>query len=470
MGSWVLDVPEGRRGVVRGAAGDVRPAAAERAGRTPSFRALVHPDDLADDRAPRSAEGMRDRAAVHLHPPDARRRRRSSGSSSATARCSPTPPGVPIAGAGHRPRRHRGAPGPHRAGLPGRARPADRHREPAADHRAAGRVRGAAPAGRDPAADRHRPLQGRQRPARARGGRPGDPARRRDGVRAARGRARCWAGWAATSSRWCCRAATPRRGLALGEQLCDAVAGDPIVDGRLGAARDGQRRRGRRAAGDDVEVGLAQADLALYEAKNAGRNRARLFAPDQYRQAVARVGAAAAGRRRARRRRRCSSTRSRSSTWPPAAPAARELLIRLRDGLDPPLGPADFLPAAERTDLVLRLDRWVLGAGGAARWPRRAARGRGLRLEVNISARSLEDDDLGDWVLAELAGARRRARPARAGDHRDRPRSPTWTRPSALVGRLTDGRLRLLPRRLRRRVRLVLPPQAPAVHRGEDRR
>src|SRR4029453_8659713 len=40
--------------------------------------------------------------------------------------------------------------------------------------------------------------------------------------------------------------------------------------------------------------------------------------------------------------------------------ARHELLIRLRDGLEPVLSPADFLPAAERTDLVLELDRWVL--------------------------------------------------------------------------------------------------------------
>ena len=38
-----------------------------------------------------------------------------------------------------------------------------------------------------------------------------------------------------------------------------------------------------------MEVSLAQADLALYEAKNAGRNRARPFAAEQYDQAVRRV-------------------------------------------------------------------------------------------------------------------------------------------------------------------------------------
>jgi EAL domain-containing protein (putative c-di-GMP-specific phosphodiesterase class I) len=155
-------------------------------------------------------------------------------------------------------------------------------------------------------------------------------------------------------------------------------------------------------SGDGVEVGLARADLALYAAKNAGRNRARLFAPDQYTRAVARVGVL----------QRVGDALDGGTMELDAQPivelatgraGCRELLIRLRDGVDPPLGPAEFLPAAERTDLVLRLDRWVL-ARAVRLLARPAARERGLRLEVNISARSLEDDELGDWVLAELRG------------------------------------------------------------------
>jgi EAL domain-containing protein (putative c-di-GMP-specific phosphodiesterase class I) len=81
-----------------------------------------------------------------------------------------------------------------------------------------------------------------------------------------------------------------------------------------------------------------------------------------------------------------------------------ELLIRLRDGLEPSLGPADFLPAAELTDLVLELDRWVLErAVRALAEPR--AQAAGLRLEVNLSARSLENPDLGRWILELLKKA-----------------------------------------------------------------
>jgi diguanylate cyclase (GGDEF)-like protein/PAS domain S-box-containing protein len=193
----------------------------------------------------------------------------------------------------------------------------------------------------------------------------------------------------------------PEHGIALGEKLCDVVADDTVADGgsllrvtvSIGVAGV--------AAEENVEVSLARADLALYEAKNAGRNRARLFAPDQYRQALARVGllqrvtdALGTGTMQLDAQPIVDLGTGRATRW--------ELLIRLRDGLDPPLGPADFLPAAERTDLVLRLDRWVLErAVRALATPN--ARARGLQLEVNISARSLEDDGLGHWILGLLA-------------------------------------------------------------------
>src|SRR5690606_1266297 len=82
----------------------------------------------------------------------------------------------------------------------------------------------------------------------------------------------------------------PEAGLALGGRLCDAVADEPIAGGD--AAPPGTVSIGVAAdpGETNVEVSLARADLALYEAKASGRNRARLFAPDQYRQAVARVG------------------------------------------------------------------------------------------------------------------------------------------------------------------------------------
>jgi len=189
----------------------------------------------------------------------------------------------------------------------------------------------------------------------------------------------------------------------LAEQLCDAVAGTPIIDEGTALRVTISVGVAILAVGQDVEAILAQADLALYEAKNAGRNRVRLFAPDQYRQAMRRVSLL----------QRVSHALDNGTMQLDAQPIVDlttgvtgryELLIRLRDGLEPALGPADFLPEAERTDLVLRLDRWVLERAVHALASARA-RALGLRLEVNVSARSLEDADLGAWIIGRLEQA-----------------------------------------------------------------
>ncbi len=196
---------------------------------------------------------------------------------------------------------------------------------------------------------------------------------------------------------------TATRAMELAERLCDAVATTPMIGGVNALRLTVSIGVTTAARGQDPEVSLARADLALYEAKNAGRNRARLFTPDHYHQAVRRVSIL----------QRVGDALDHGTMGLAAQPivdlatgrAGRyEVLIRLRDGLTPALGPADFLPAAERTDLVLKLDRWVLerAVRALASAPARAER---LRLEVNVSARSLDDDELGAWILHRLKEA-----------------------------------------------------------------
>jgi diguanylate cyclase (GGDEF)-like protein/PAS domain S-box-containing protein len=193
-------------------------------------------------------------------------------------------------------------------------------------------------------------------------------------------------------------------GLALAEQLCDAVAAAGVDGGGSGAP--GVTISVGVAAvepGQEVETVLAHADLALYGAKAAGRNRARGFAPDQYHQAAHRVSLL----------RRVAAALEEGTMGLDAQPIVdlatgratrHELLVRLRDGHTPPLSPAEFLPAVERTDLVHQLDRDVVSRAVSA-LARPAARTAGLRLEVNLSARSLEDPELGTWILHRLKEA-----------------------------------------------------------------
>ncbi len=199
--------------------------------------------------------------------------------------------------------------------------------------------------------------------------------------------------------------------LEAGEGLCDAIAGHALlvtggalrVTVSIGVAP--------LAPAGDCDVLLANADLALYEAKEAGRNQARVFAPEQYQVAVRRASVLQ------RVQDALTAGRMGVEAQPIVDLASRqvtsyELLVRLQDGLDPPLGPAEFLPPLERTGLVHRLDRWRIEQAVTALATPRARRER-LHLHVNVSARSLEDPSFGDYVVAALRSAT--VEPARLG-------------------------------------------------------
>jgi diguanylate cyclase (GGDEF)-like protein len=149
---------------------------------------------------------------------------------------------------------------------------------------------------------------------------------------------------------------------------------------------------------DDV---LANADLAMYEAKESGRDRAVVYR-----------AARQAGRPDAR------------VSWPDiirdgldedrfvlqAQPIMNlasgeigqyELLLRLRDPFGELISPAAFLPAAERYDLIGAIDRWVVSRSIAMLAEERR-RGRRLTFEVNISGRSTGDPDLLALIEGEL--------------------------------------------------------------------
>jgi diguanylate cyclase (GGDEF)-like protein len=204
--------------------------------------------------------------------------------------------------------------------------------------------------------------------------------------------------------------------LGFAESLCDAIARQPFVAGRPGAAGSALRVTASigvapLAPAGDCDVLLANADLALSEAKSAGRNRARVFAPEQYQLAVRRVSVM----------QRATDALDKGLMVAFAQPVvdlatrrvtSHELLVRMRDGLDPVLSPAEFLPAMERTDLVHRLDRWMVeqGVSALATPQARAAK---LRLQVNVSTKSLEDPGFGDFVVGTLNEAS--VEPARLG-------------------------------------------------------
>lgn len=83
---------------------------------------------------------------------------------------------------------------------------------------------------------------------------------------------------------------------------------------------------------------------------------------------------------------------------------AHEVLLRLRDGGTPDLAPRDFLPSAERSTLAAHIDRWVIGRAVAVLASPRARR-QHLRLQVNLSARTLDEHEFADEMLGVLNDA-----------------------------------------------------------------
>ncbi|ONI86850.1 diguanylate cyclase [Saccharothrix sp. ALI-22-I] len=183
------------------------------------------------------------------------------------------------------------------------------------------------------------------------------------------------------------------------EELRDAVAALPLV----GAASRTTVSTGvaEYGPGDTWELVLANADLALYASKAAGRNRVTVYEPGHYADTAKRVSVLD----------RLRAALDNGALALHAMPMVQlatgktlghELLLRLEDGQEPYLGPAEFLPEAERSNLVLDIDRWVLSTAidALVRHPDPE-----LRFNVNISGRTLEDEDFGGFVLDRLATA-----------------------------------------------------------------
>jgi diguanylate cyclase (GGDEF)-like protein/PAS domain S-box-containing protein len=134
---------------------------------------------------------------------------------------------------------------------------------------------------------------------------------------------------------------------------------------------------GDGTAGDHL---MKCADLALYRAKSEGRGMFRFFEPDM-------------GRRLQARReleldlRQALSAGEFSLSYQPQVRAATqelagfEALIRWNQIARGPVSPADFIPLAEETGLILPIGEWVLreACREAARWPAP------LKVAVNLS-------------------------------------------------------------------------------------
>ncbi len=141
------------------------------------------------------------------------------------------------------------------------------------------------------------------------------------------------------------------------------------------------------ASVDDL---LKRADTAMYEAKNAGRNTVRFFDPAMQSALEARAMLESDLRQ-------ALALDQFSLYYQIQVDAAghaigAEALLHWEHPQRGPVPPAEFIPLAEESDLILSIGRWVLEAACAQlkRWETHAYT-RELRLAINVSARQFRD-------------------------------------------------------------------------------
>ena len=146
---------------------------------------------------------------------------------------------------------------------------------------------------------------------------------------------------------------------------------------------------------------LKEAEVALYQAKAEGRNRIRFFNPEM--QALVNARALLEFGLREGLERRDFSLHYQAQVDAQGRIVAAEALLRWRDASGRAISPAEFIPVAEESGLIVPIGRWVLETAlqQLAAWQRQPAT-RGLRLAVNVSTRQFHQADFVDMVREAL--------------------------------------------------------------------
>ncbi len=156
-----------------------------------------------------------------------------------------------------------------------------------------------------------------------------------------------------------------------------------------------------RGQNDSPEILLKQADMALYQAKGAGRNVVRFFSPAMQSAIESRAALQGALRRGLDKGEFCLYYQPQVDQMGRLIGA--EALIRWLPPGQGVISPAQFIPLAEESGLILSIGQWVLDAACAQlkTWER-DPRARDLQLSVNVSARQFHQPDFVEQVRQSL--------------------------------------------------------------------
>jgi diguanylate cyclase (GGDEF)-like protein/PAS domain S-box-containing protein len=172
--------------------------------------------------------------------------------------------------------------------------------------------------------------------------------------------------------------------------------GDLSVRASIGIALD-------RPFADGPDALLRDADLAMYLAKHNGKGRFEMFHPDMHDEAVRRLELTA-------ELRHAIEDRQLQLFYQPiidvgtTATIGAEALVRWHHPVRGLVSPAEFIPVAESTGLIVPLGRWVLGEAcrQVESWRRSDVVDRAFTISVNLSGRQLQEPSILDDVTEAL--------------------------------------------------------------------
>jgi diguanylate cyclase (GGDEF)-like protein/PAS domain S-box-containing protein len=159
-----------------------------------------------------------------------------------------------------------------------------------------------------------------------------------------------------------------------------------------------------RGQGASTEMLLKQADVALYQAKDGGRNLVRFFNPAMQAAIDSRMVMEAALRQA------LDKGEFRLYYQPQVDQdgglIGAEALLRWLPANPGMVYPAEFIPLAEETGLILPIGKWVLDTACAQlkAWER-DPRTQSLQMSVNVSARQFHQPDFVETVQQSLASS-----------------------------------------------------------------
>ncbi len=193
---------------------------------------------------------------------------------------------------------------------------------------------------------------------------------------------------------------SPREAIHVAKRVRDAMRKPFVIDGHeittsaslgLVLAVDGDV---------GAEELIRHANIAMYKAKESGKNRFHVFNERMLEQAVAALRLEN-DLRRAIRRGEFHLAFQPIVSLGDGRLGGFETLLRWNHPRRGAVSPADFIPVAEETGMIIELGQWVLdqACGVMRRWQQANSHAGNLSLAVNVSARQFAKSGLADDVL-----------------------------------------------------------------------